>query len=163
MCIRDRWLSDISYIATGEGWLYLCIVMDLFARKIIGWSMRSTLGQELVLQAFDMACHRTHPEQGVLFHSDRGSQYASHAFRRVLRGKGFIQSMSGQGNCYDNAVAESFFHSLKTEEVYFHQYATRAQARASLFDYIEIFYNRIRRHSSLGYLSPEAFERRWAA
>jgi transposase InsO family protein len=152
------WISDISYIATGEGWLYLCIVMDLFARKIIGWSMQTTLSQQLVLAAFDMAYQRTQPGEGVIFHSDRGSQYASGAFRKTLARKKFRQSMSRKGDCYDNAVAESFFHTLKVEEVYPCLYATRAQARQRIFDYIEVFYNRIRRHSYLGYLSPEAFE-----
>ena len=155
------WVSDISYIATGEGWLYLCIVMDLFARNIIGWSMQTTLGQSLVLDAFDMAYQRTQPDAGVIFHSDRGSQYASRAFRRTLKQKKFRQSMSRKGDCYDNACAESFFHTLKVEEVYPCLYATRAEARHRIFDYIEVFYNRIRRHSYLDYLSPEEFEHRW--
>jgi len=155
------WVSDISYIATGEGWLYLCIVMDLFARKIIGWSMQTTLGQSLVLDAFDMAYQRTQPDAGVIFHSDRGSQYASRAFRRTLKQKKFRQSMSRKGDCYDNACAESFFHTFKVEEVYPCLYATRAEARHRIFDYIEVFYNRIRRHSYLDYLSPEEFEHRW--
>ena len=157
------WVSDISYIATGEGWLYLCIVMDLFARNIIGWSMQTTLSQQLVLDAFDMAYQRTQPEENVIFHSDRGSQYASRAFRRVLQQKKFRQSMSRKGDCYDNACAESFFHTLKIEEVYPCLYATRAEARYRIFDYIVMFYNRIRRHSYLGYLSPEEFKRRAAA
>lgn len=155
------WVSDISYIATGEGWLYLCIVMDLFARNIIGWSMQTTLSQSLVLDAFDMAYQRTQPDAGVIFHSDRGSQYASRAFRRTLKQKTFRQSMSRKGNCYDNACAESFFHTLKVEEVYPCLYATRTEARHRIFDYIEVFYNRIRRHSYLDYLSPEEFEHRW--
>jgi putative transposase len=161
--LNQTWVSDITYIRTGEGWLYLCIIMDLFSRQIIGWAMESYLTKALVQQAFDMACHRSQPGRGVIFHSDRGSQYTSKKFRAQLEKKGFIQSMSGTGNCYDNAMAESFFHTLKTEEVYFQLYATRTQARASIFEYIEIFYNRTRRHSALDYLSPVEFVRKWAA
>ncbi len=160
---HQTWVSDITYLWTGEGWLYLCIVMELFSRQIIGWAMEAYLTKALVQQAFDMACQRTQPGRGVIFHSDRGSQYTSAAFRAQLEQRGFIQSMSGTGNCYDNAVAESFFHTLKTEEVSFQWYATRAQARASIFEYIEVFYNRRRLHSSLGYMSPVDFMRKQAA
>ena len=160
---NQTWVSDITYIWTDEGWLYLCIVMDLFSRQIIGWAMEAYLTKTLVQQALAMACQRTQPGRGVIFHSDRGSQYTSAAFRVQLEKGGFIQSMSGSGNCYDNAVAESFFNTLKTEEVYFQWYATRAQGRASIFEYIEVFYNRMRLHSALGYRSPVEFMRKQAA
>ena len=160
---NQTWVSDITYIRTGEGWLYLCMVMDLFSRQVIGWAMESYLTQALVQQAFTMACHHTQPGRGVIVHSDRGSQYTCQTFRVLLKKKGFIQSMSGTGNGYDNAVAESFFHTLKTEEVYGQWYATRTQARTAIFEYIEVFYNRIRRHSALGYLSPIQFARKRAA
>jgi len=156
------WLSDITYIRTREGWLYLSAVLDLYNRQIIGWSMEDRLTQDLVLQAFRQALLRRKPDPGVVFHSDRGSQYAAQAFRSILKQHQFSQSMSAKGNCYDNAVMESFFHTLKTEVVYFERYRTRAQARQSIFEYIEVFYNRIRRHSSLGYLSPLEFENRMA-
>lgn len=151
------WLSDITYIWTQEGWLYLSAVLDLFNREIIGWSMAETLHQSLVLNALQQAIGKRRPFSGILFHSDRGSQYAANAVRDVLKQYGFSQSMSSKGNCYDNAVMESFFHTLKTEVVYFEKYQTRSQARQSIFEYIEVFYNRIRRHSALGYLSPLDF------
>jgi putative transposase len=154
------WLSDITYIGTQEGWLYLSAILDLYNRQVIGWSMDERLTQDLVLQALQQALGRRKPCSGVVFHSDRGSQYAGHAFRRVLEQHRFSQSMSATGNCYDNAVMESFFHTLKTEVVYFERYRTRAEARQSIFEYIEVFYNRIRRHSALGYLSPLEFENR---
>ncbi len=151
------WLSDITYIWTEEGWLYFSAVLDLFNREVIGWAMDKSLHQNLVIKALQQAIMRRKPGPGVIFHSDRGSQYAGHAFRNVLKEHKFLQSMSSTGNCYDNAVMESFFHTIKTEVVYFETYRTRAQARQSIFEYIEIFYNRIRRHSSLGYLSPIDF------
>ena len=154
------WLSDITYIRTQEGWLYLSTVLDLFNRQVIGWSMDDRLTQDLVLQALHQALGRRKADPGVIFHSDRGSQYAGHAFRSVLKQHQFSQSMSATGNCYDNAVMESFFHTLKTEVVYFERYRTRADARQSIFEYIEVFYDRIRRHSSLGYLSPLDFANR---
>ena len=152
------WLSDITYIQTREGWLYLSAVLDLYNRQIIGW----WITQNLVLQAFQPALGRRKPDPGVVFHSDRGSQYAAEAFRSILDQHQFLQSMSAKGNCYDNAVMESFFHTLKTEVLYFERYRTRAEARQSIFEYIEVFYNRIRRHSSLGYLSPLEFEKQLA-
>ena len=152
------WLSDITYIQTQEGWLYLSAVLDLFNRQVIGWSMNDRLTQDLVLNALEQALGRRKPESDAIFHSDRGSQYAGHAIRDVLKDHDLVQSMSGTGNCYDNAVMESFFHTLKTEVVYFERYRTRAEARQSIFEYIEVFYNRVRRHSSLGYLSPLEFE-----
>jgi len=151
------WLSDITYIRTQEGWLYLAAILDLYNRQVIGWSMEERLTQGLVVQALQQALGRRKPDPGIVFHSDRGSQYAGHDVRKLLAHHSFVQSMSGTGNCYDNAVMESFFHTLKTEVVYHERYRTRAEARQSIFEYIEVFYNRIRRHSSLGYLSPLEF------
>jgi putative transposase len=154
------WLSDITYIRTQEGWLYLSAILDLYNRQVIGWSMEERLTQDLVVQALQQALGRRKPDPGIVFHSDRGSQYAGHDVRKLLAQHHFVQSMSGTGNCYDNAVMESFFHTLKTEVVYHERYRNRAEARQSIFEYIEVFYNRIRRHSSLGYLSPLEFEAR---
>ncbi|MGR3293334.1 MAG: IS3 family transposase [Candidatus Scalindua sp.] len=154
----QKWVSDITYVWTREGWLYLAVILDLFSRQVVGWSMSHSLSQELVLKAFRQALWRRSPGAGVIFHSDQGVQYACQAFRDMLKEHKFVQSMSGKGNCYDNAVAESFFHTLKTELVYFESYQTRDEARKSIFEYIEIFYNRQRRHSTLGYLSPVNFE-----
>jgi len=156
------WVSDITYIWTREGWLYLAVILDLFSRRIVGWAMSNRLGQELVLNAFQQALWRRRPGKGIIFHSDQGVQYACTAFRNLLKEYKFIQSMSGRGNCYDNAVAESFFHTLKTELVYFETYHTREEARNSIFEYIEMYYNRIRLHSTLGYCSPVQFEQRWS-
>ena len=156
---NEVWASDITYIWTKEGWLYLAVILDIFNRKIVGWAMNSRITKDLVIKAFIMAVKRHNTKPGVLFHSDRGSQYASDDFRKLLETHKFIQSMSGTGNCYDNAIVETFFHTLKTELVYFERYETRREARQSIFEYIEIFYNRIRRHSSLGYVSPVDFER----
>lgn len=154
------WVSDISYIATREGWLYLAVIIDVFSRTVVGWSMSERLHDTLTVTAFHQALFRRKPGSDLIFHSDRGSQYASDRFTMVLRSHGIIQSMSGKGNCYDNAVAESFFHTLKTELVYLESYETRAEARQSIFEYIEVFYNRVRRHSALGYKSPLEYERR---
>lgn len=156
---NKTWTGDITYIWTRQGWMYLAVVLDLFNREIAGWSMRKRITKDIVTEALTMATQRKRPQKGLVFHSDRGSQYASHEFRKILEKNHFIQSMSGKGNCYDNAVTESFFHTLKTELVYFEKYRTRLQARQSIFEYIEIFYNRIRRHSSLGYVSPVDFGR----
>jgi len=155
---NQAWVSDITYIRTYEGWLYLCIIMDLYSRNIVGWSMEDRLTKELVIKSLDMAYSSRRPEGGVIFHSDRGSQYASGGFKRSLMQKGFIASMSGKGNCYDNAYAESFFHTIKVEEVYASVYRTRQEAKSSIFEYIEVFYNRVRKHSRLGYISPYQFE-----
>jgi putative transposase len=152
------WISDITYIWTDEGWLYQAIVMDLYSRRIVGWAVKERITDDLVIEAFEMACLNRNPIAGLIFHSDRDSQYASHEFRKKLSARGFLQSMSGAGNCYDNACAESFFHTLKTELVYFEHYRTREEAKASLFEYVEMFYNRLRRHSTLGYKSPARFE-----
>lgn len=153
------WVSDITYIRTAEGWLYLAAILDTYSRQIVGWSMNIHLGQELVANALKQAMGRRNSSPGLLFHSDRGLQYASEAVRELLKELGFIQSMCGKGNCYDNAIMESFFGSLKTEWVGSENYKTRSEARKSIFEYIEIFYNRVRRHSALGYLSPFDYER----
>jgi putative transposase len=156
------WASDITYLWTREGWLYLAVILDLFSRRIVGWSLSHRLGQELVLNAFQQALWRRRPGPGVIFHSDRGVQYACTALRNLLQQHKFIQSMSGKGNCYDNAVVESFFHTLKTELVYFETYYTREDAQNSVFEYMETYYNRTRLHSTLNYCSPVEFEQRWA-
>lgn len=156
------WASDITYLWTREGWLYLAVILDLFSRRIVGWSLSHRLSQELVLNAFQQALWRRRPDPGVVFHSDRGVQYACTAFRNLLQQHRFIQSMSGKGNCYDNAVVESFFHTLKTELVYFETYYTREDAKNSVFEYMETYYNRTRLHSTLNYCSPVEFEQHWS-
>lgn len=153
-----KWVSDITYVWTMAGWLYLCTVIDLYSRKVVGWAMDDNMETSLVLSALDMACLNRNPEPGLIFHSDRGSQYASNEFREVMINKGFIQSMSRRGNCWDNAVAESFFHSIKTEELYFNKFYNKNEAKSCIFEYIELKYNRMRSHSYLGYLSPHQFE-----
>lgn len=152
------WASDITYIATGEGWLYLCVVIDLYSRRVIGWAMSKSLSADIVLSAFWMAVKGRKAPSGVIFHSDRGVQYASKRFRRVLRGRRFRQSMSRRGNCWDNACVESFFKTLKTELIGKTIYPSRKAAERAIFEYIEVFYNRVRTHSTLGYLTPEEFE-----
>lgn len=152
------WVTDITYIRTWQGWLYLAVVMDLYARRVVGWSMKPTLAKEIVLDALLMAVWRRRPEAEVLVHSDQGSQYGSDDWLRFCRTNRLEPSMSRRGNCWDNAVAESFFSSLKKERVKKRIYKTRDLARADVFDYIEGFYNRSRRHSHLGGVSPEAFE-----
>ena len=153
------WVTDITYIRTHEGWLYLCVVLDLFNKKVVGWSMKSKLTRDLVLDALLMAVWRRRPKQPVIVHSDQGSQYGSDDWVRFCQAHNLLPSMSRRGNCYDNAAAESFFSSLKRERVRRRIYATRQDARADLFDYIEVFYNRIRRHSHLGQVSPVEFEK----
>jgi transposase InsO family protein len=153
------WSADITYIPTADGWLYLAVVEDLFSRMIVGWSMGATMTSRLVVDALEMAVKRRLPGAGLLAHSDRGSQYASEHYRLLLGKHGIECSMSGVGQCWDNAPVESFFASLKRELVHDESYTTRAEARASIFAYVEAFYNRARLHSSLGYLSPEQFER----
>ena len=152
------WVSDITYVATAEGWVYLCAILDLCGRTVVGWSISKSLGTDLVFDAFWMAIMRRRPPRGLMFHSDRGVQYASVAFRRVLKMKGFVQSMSRKGNCWDNACAESFFKTLKTELIGRIIYSSRLAARAAIFEYIEVFYNRQRLHSSLGYRTPLEYE-----
>jgi len=152
------WTSDITYVSTKEGWLYLAVVMDIYSRKIVGWSIQSSLSAELVVKALMMAILHRNPEQGIIFHSDRGSQYTSYTVREMLKSYKITQSMSSTGNCYDNAITESFFHTLKTELIFWNNYQTRDEAKSSIFKYIEIFYNRQRLHSALNYLSPVEFE-----
>jgi transposase InsO family protein len=155
---NEKWVADITYIPTREGWLYLAVVEDLYARMVVGWSMADHLESRLVVDALEMAVHRRLPGEGLLAHSDRGSQYASEHYQRLLGRHGIECSMSGVGQCWDNAPMESFFATLKKELVHHEDYQTRQQARASLFEYIEAFYNPKRRHSSLGYLSPANYE-----
>ena len=152
------WVSDITYIWTLQGWMYLTCVVDLYSRKVVGWSMSSRMTKEFVMDALQMAMEQRCPEAGLLHHSDRGSQYCSLAYRRLLAANGITCSMSRKGNCWDNAVMESFFATLKKELVHHERYQTREEARQSIFEYIEVFYNRSRRHSALGYISPEQFE-----
>lgn len=156
------WVADITYIRTAEGWLYLAAVLDLYSRALVGWAMSDRINRELVMQALGHAIQVRKPAPGLIHHSDRGSQYASADFQKLLRTHQIEPSMSGAGNCYDNAVMESFFHSLKTERVHHRRYASRSEARSDLFQYIEVFYNRRRRHSSIGYQSPSDFERSYA-
>lgn len=153
------WAADITYIPTADGWLYLAVVEDLFSRMIVGWSMDATMGSRLVVDALEMAIRKRLPGEGLVAHSDRGSQYASDHYRRALGRHGITCSMSGVAQCWDNAPVESFFASLKRELVHDERYTTREHARASIFEYLEVFYNRVRRHSSLGFLSPVEYER----
>lgn len=151
------WVGDITYLWTAEGWLYLAVLIDLYSRRVVGWSMADHLQTELALGALEMALGHRRP-QALVHHSDRGSQYASDAYRAALARRGITASMSRRGDCYDNAVAESFFSTLKIELVYRTGWCTRAEARAEVHEYIEVFYNRQRRHSTLGYISPVDFE-----
>jgi putative transposase len=152
------WMADITYIATVEGWLYLASIMDLGSRRIKGWSMNNRLTKELALDALKMALCHHRQVKGIIHHSDRGSQYASHDYQKLLKDNDIIPSMSRKGNCWDNAPMESFFHTLKSEWVFRFKYKTRQEAKASLFDYIEMFYNRDRRHSALQYMNPCQYE-----
>jgi putative transposase len=152
------WLADITYVPTGEGWLYLAAIMDLFSRKIVGWAMRDHLRTELASSALTMAIQRQRPAVGLIHHSDRGVQYASHDYRVALAAAGMTASMSRKADCFDNAPMESFFHTLKTELVHHRQYATRAEAQRDIFAFIEGFYNRTRLHSAIGYISPIEME-----
>lgn len=156
--INQVWVSDITYIYTREGWLYLSGILDLCSKRIVGWSMGERLTQELAIKALNQAISRRDIKDTVILHSDRGIQYTSYDYARLISQNNLIQSMSGAGNCYDNAVMESFFKTLKTELVYWQNYKTRDDAKKSIFEYIEIYYNRKRMHSSIGYMSPEEFE-----
>lgn len=160
---NQAWVGDITYIATDEGWLYLAVVLDLFSRKVVGWSMSDRMTATLVCDALRMALFRRKRPHGVIMHTDRGSQYCSREHRSLLDLNGLIASMSAKGNCYDNAAMESWNHSLKVEAIHGERFATRAEARAQVFEYIEVDYNRNRLHSTLGYVSPEQFERAHAA
>jgi putative transposase len=152
------YVSDLTYLWTQEGWLYLVVIIDLFSRQVVGWSLNKRMTKQLVMNALRMAYWRRKPAAGLLFHSDRGSQYCSTDFQRMLKSYKMVSSMSRKGDCWDNSVAESFFGSLKTERVYFSSYRSRKEARQDVVDYNEIFYNSRRRHSYLGYLSPRQFE-----
>ncbi len=158
--IDTVWCGDITYLLTKRGWMYLAVVIDLASRKIVGWALSKRMTKQLVIDALSAAFITRRPANGLMFHSDRGSQYASQEFRRQLKRYGMIQSMSRKGNCWDNSVVERFFRSLKYEQTNDRLYETRAELRNDVFDYIEMFYNRERLHSTLGYLSPAEFERR---
>jgi putative transposase len=155
---NEKWLTDITYIPTAEGWLYLAVVMDLYSRRIVGWAMSDSLERQLVIAALHMAIEMRQPPPGLLHHSDRGSQYASDDYQALLTKHHMRCSMSRTGNCYDNAPLESFFGTLKTELVHHCHYPTQASAKTDIFEYIEVFYNRFRRHSTLHYLSPVNYE-----
>jgi len=155
---NKAWVSDITYIFTKEGWLYLTVIIDLYSRKVVGWSINKRMTKQLVIDALIMAVKKRKPSKGLIFHSDRGSQYASHDFQNSLLRYGMKSSMSRKGDCWDNAVAESFFSSLKTELIYHNRYQYRSQTRQDIFEYIEVFYNKDRLHSYLDYKSPEEYE-----
>ena len=152
------WVTDITYVWTSEGWLYLAAILDLFSRRVVGLAMSERIDRALVLAALRDAVGRRVPNVGLIHHSDRGSQYASADYQAALKEQGFVCSMSRKGDCWDNAVAESFFATVKTELIYPRRFATRAEAREAIFDYVEVYYNRRRRHSTLGYVSPVDFE-----
>jgi putative transposase len=159
--VNQRWVADFTYVSTKEGWLYVATVMDLFSRRIVGLAMSDRMKDDLVIAALQQALIHRQPHAGLVHHSDRGSQYTSQDFQNLLTAYGITASMSGTGNCYDNAAMESFYHTLKTEHIYCEHYETREQAKLSIFEYIEVFYNRQRRHSTLDYLSPLMFEKQW--
>jgi len=156
---NQTWAADITYVWTREGWLFLAVIVDLFSRQVVGWSLDKTMTRELVCSALRQACFRRQPGTGLVFHSDRGSQYCSGDFRQLLHQHRMLQSQSRRANCWDNACVESFFHSLKTEMIYHEDFETRDQARRAIFEWVEAFYNRQRLHSTLGYKSPVDFER----
>lgn len=160
---NEVWTSDITYLWTDEGWLYLAIVLDLFNREVVGWSLKPRMTADLVTEALTMAWFRRQPPPGLIHHSDRGSQYASHAFQDQLRQYGMICSMSRKGNCWDNAPTESWFNSFKNERVFGERFCTREAMKATAFEYIEVFYNRKRLHSTLGYTSPVQFLKDWVS
>jgi len=160
---NQRWVTDISYVWTDEGWCYLAVILDLFSRAVVGWALDTTLATSLPLRALEMAVGRRVPGSSLLHHSDRGCQYTSQEYRQALRELGIDVSMSRKGNCWDNAVAESFFSTIKIELIYGRRWATRLELRSAVFEYIEIFYNRQRLHSTLGYKSPIQFETEHAA
>jgi putative transposase len=152
------WVTDATCVLTGQGWLYIVALLDVYTRRIVGWAMHESLDAQLAVKALRMAIEQRRPPPSLIVHSDRGTQFASAVYRQVLHSYQLIASMSRKGNCYDNAFIESFWSSLKYETVYHHRFFTRAEARSALFDYIEAFYNRTRLHSSLGYVSPVTFE-----
>ncbi len=156
---NEAWCADITYVGTREGWLYLAVVEDLFSRMVVGWSMDDAMESRLVVDALEMALARRRPTAGLLAHSDRGSQYASEHYQRILAAEGIVCSMSGVGQCWDNTPVESFFGRMKCEIAGSEMFATKEQAKAEIFEYLEVFYNRVRLHSSLGFVSPVEFER----
>lgn len=160
---NQKWAGDITYLYTSEGWLYLAVMIDLHSRTVVGWSMNTRMTASLVCDALTMALFKRGRPKDVIVHSDRGSQYASQAYRKIIDQYDLRQSMSRKGNCWDNACAESFFHSLKVEAIHGEPILTREQMRQTVFEYIEVDYNRQRRHSALGYLSPENFEKQYIA
>ena len=160
--LNQVWFADITYVRTWEGWMYLASIEDACSRKVVGWAMGNSLSAELALDALRMALKSRRPGRGLIHHSDRGSQYACDDYRKLLDMHGVKASMSRKGDCWDNAAMESFFHTLKTELVYLEVFRTRKEASLAVFEYIEVYYNRQRRHSTLGYLSPADFERRIA-
>ena len=159
---NQKWAGDISYIWTREGWLYLTVILDLHSRRVIGWVVSNRMKKDLAIRALQMAINLRQPTPGCIHHTDRGSQYCSHDYQKVLCKQGFQVSMSGKGNCYDNAAAETFFKSLKAELIWRHNWTTRRETEVALFEYINGFYNPRRRHSALGWKSPLAFERKAA-
>jgi putative transposase len=155
----QAWVGDITYIPTEEGWLYLAVLLDLFSRRIVGWAMDKSMTRHLPLRALKMAVQRRRPSKGLIHHTDRGSQYASADYRAFVDANGMVCSMSAKGRCYDNAVAESFFHSLKVELVYGQRFNSREDAMSAIFNYMEVYYNTMRRHSALDYVSPTDYEK----
>ena len=160
---NEKYVQDITYIGTDEGWLYLAVVIDLYSRQVVGWSMSDRMKSKLVCDALTMALFRRGMPQGVIVHSDRGSQYCSNRFQSLIAEHELLCSMSKKGDCYDNACAETFFHSLKVELIHGVRYRTREEAKRDIFEYIETYYNRIRRHSTIGYISPAEFENKFIA
>jgi transposase InsO family protein len=156
--VNHRWVTDITYIPTQEGWLYLCVIIDLFSRAVIGWSMDNRMKADLVCSALNMALFRRDFPSGVIVHSDKGSQYCSEMFQKVIKENWLLSSMSGKGCCYDNAACESFFGTLKVELVHDEKYQTRDEAKSSIFEYIEAYYNAKRKHSTIHYMTPNQFE-----
>lgn len=159
---NQKWAGDISYIWTREGWLYLAVILDLHSRRVIGWAISNRLKRDLAIQALKMAINLRRPPRGCIHHTDRGSQYCSHDYQKLMRQHGFLTSMSGKGSCYDNAAVETFFKTLKAELIWRHSWASRRQAEIALFQYINGFYNPCRKHSTLGWKSPLVFERQAA-
>ncbi len=159
---NEKWVSDITYIWTDEGWLYLAVVMDLYSRMVVGWSLSERMTSKLVIDALQMAIWQRKKPRGVIIHSDRGSQYCSHEYQELLADNGFICSMSKRGDCYDNASMESWNHSFKVEAIHGEKFSTRAYAKNHVFDYIDVYYNRKRLHSKLGYLSPCVLKNKWS-
>ena len=159
---NQKWAGDISYIWTNEGWLYLAVILDLYSRRVIGWAVSNRMKRDLAIRALDMAVALRQPPEGCIHHTDRGSQYCSNDYQKILRQHDFKASMSGKGNCYDNAAVETFFKTIKAELIWRHSWETRRQAEMAIFEYINGFYNPRRRHSTLGWKSPVAFERKVA-